>query len=50
MDMGFQNRKKSGNKFAGSRTIVPGQGVYTVKPGGNNKINQQGPKDPKKPR
>ena len=40
--MGLVRRKKSGNKLSGSKLIVPGQGVQTVKPGGDNKINQQG--------
>ena len=29
--MGFVNRKKSGNIFAGSRLVVDGQGIYNVK-------------------
>jgi hypothetical protein len=49
MNMGLRKRKKSGNKIAGSKTIVPGQGILTVKPGGENKINRQGPKDPQNP-
>lgn len=40
--MGLVQRKKSGNKLSGSKLNVPGQGVQTVKPGGDNKINKQG--------
>lgn len=29
--MGFEQRKKSGNIFAGSRLVVDGQGIYNVK-------------------
>jgi hypothetical protein len=29
--MGFEQRKKSGNVFAGSRLVVDGQGIYNVK-------------------
>ena len=29
--MGFVDRKKSGNVFAGSRLVVDGQGIYNVK-------------------
>ena len=29
--MGFVERKKSGNIFAGSRLVVDGQGIYNVK-------------------
>jgi hypothetical protein len=39
--MGLTNRKKSGNKIDGSKLNVMGQGIKTVKPGGNNVINQQ---------
>jgi hypothetical protein len=42
--MGFTNRKKSGNKLI-SRIVVPGQNMFSVKPGGENKINQQKGKD-----
>jgi hypothetical protein len=39
--MGLVQRKKSGNKFNGSKLNVPGTGISTVKPGGDNKINKQ---------
>ena len=39
--MGLTSRKKSGNKLNGSKLNVPGQGISNVKPGGDNKINQQ---------
>ena len=39
--MGLTPRKKSGNKFNGSRLNVTGQGISTVKPGGDNRINKQ---------
>ena len=39
--MGLTTRKKSGNKFNGSKLNVPGQGISTVKPGGDNTINKQ---------
>lgn len=45
--MGLVNRKKSGNKFNGSKLNVPGQGISSVKPGGDNKINQQKSSDSK---
>ena len=35
--MGFVSRKT----FNGSKLNVPGQGISSVKPGGDNKINQQ---------
>jgi hypothetical protein len=41
--MGFVQRKKSGKKFNGSKLNVPGQGISTVKPGGDNRINEQKP-------
>ena len=41
--MGFVQRKKSGNIPNGSKLIVPGIGISTVKPGGNNRINEQKP-------
>ena len=28
--MGFENRKKSGRIFSGSKLNVPGQGIYSV--------------------
>ena len=40
--MGLINRKRSGEKIY-SKLIVPGQGISTVKPGGNNRINEQKP-------
>jgi len=39
--MGLTSRKRSGKKFNGSKLNVPGQGISSVKPGGDNKINQQ---------
>ncbi len=39
--MGLTYRKKSGNKLNGSKLNVPGQGISNVRPGGDNKINQQ---------
>mgnify|MGYP000863616582 CR=1 FL=1 len=39
--MGLTSRKRSGNKINGSKLNVPGQGISSVKPGGDNKINQQ---------
>jgi hypothetical protein len=39
--MGLVQRKKSGNKFNGSKLNVEGKGISTVKPGGNNIINRQ---------
>jgi hypothetical protein len=39
--MGLTQRKKSGNKFNGTRLNVTGQGISTVKPGGDNRINKQ---------
>ena len=50
--MSLRHRKKSGNKLAGSKTIVRGgngPAILTVKPGGENKINRQGPLDPRNP-
>ncbi len=41
--MGFVQRKKSGNKICCSKLNVPGLGISTVKPGGNNRINEQKP-------
>jgi len=52
INMSLRHRKKSGNKFAGSKTIVRGgngPAILTVKPGGENKINRQGPLDPRNP-
>jgi hypothetical protein len=43
--MGLVSRKRSGRKFNGSKLNVPGQGISSVKPGGDNKINQQGSSD-----
>jgi hypothetical protein len=37
----FENRKKSGEIFAGSKLNVPGQGIKSVRPGGNTQINQK---------
>jgi hypothetical protein len=45
--MGLISRKRSGKKFNGSKLNVPGQGISTVKPGGDNKINQQKGSDSK---
>ena len=39
--MGLTPRKKSGNKMNGSKLNVTGQGISTVKPGGDNRINKQ---------
>lgn len=39
--MGLVQRKKSGNIMNGSKLNVPGQGISNVKPGGDNKINEQ---------
>jgi hypothetical protein len=41
--MGLINRKRSGNIIGGSRLNVVGQGIYNVKPGGDNRINEQKP-------
>ncbi len=41
--MGLVQRKKSGNVLNGSKLNVPGQGISNVKPGGDNKINEQKP-------
>jgi hypothetical protein len=41
--MGLTNRKKSDYGFNGSKLIVPGLGISTVKLGGNNRINEQKP-------
>ena len=38
--MGLVGRKKSGRKLNGSKLNVPGQGISSVKPGGDNKINR----------
>ena len=43
--MGLVRRKKSGKKLNGSKLNVPGQGISSVKPGGDNKINKQGPQN-----
>jgi hypothetical protein len=43
--MGLVGRKKSGRKFNGSKLNVPGQGISSVKPGGDNNINRQGGSD-----
>jgi hypothetical protein len=43
--MGFDARKKSGNIFAGSRLIVDGLGIYTVKGNEKNSIIKNLPKD-----
>jgi hypothetical protein len=43
--MGLVGRKKSGRKLNGSKLNVPGQGISSVKPGGDNKINRQGGSD-----
>ena len=45
--MGFTSRKRSGKKFNGSKLNVPGQGISSVKPGGDNRINQQKSSDGK---
>jgi len=45
--MGLIGRKRSGKKFNGSKLNVPGQGISSVKPGGDNKINQQKSSDNK---
>jgi hypothetical protein len=39
--MGYTNRKKSGNTLNGSTLNIPGQGISSVKPGGDNRINEQ---------
>ena len=43
--MGLVGRKKSGRKFNGSKLNVPGQGISSVNPGGDNNINRQGGSD-----
>jgi hypothetical protein len=48
--MGFVQRKKSGNTFNGSKLNVNGQGISNVKPGGNNRINEQKPNSDVKPK
>lgn len=40
--MGFVQRKKSGN-IINSKLNVTGQGISSVKPGGDNRINEQKP-------
>ena len=39
--MGFTSRKTSGKTFNGSKLNVPGQGISSVKVGGDNKINEK---------
>jgi hypothetical protein len=41
--MGLIIRKRSGNNFNGSKLNVTGQGISNVKPGGDNRINEQKP-------
>jgi hypothetical protein len=41
--MGLIPRKKSGKIINGSKLNVPGQGISSVIPGGDNRINEQKP-------
>jgi hypothetical protein len=43
--MGFEARKKSGNILAGSRLIVEGQGILTVKGNQMNNVSKKLPKN-----
>jgi hypothetical protein len=39
--MGYIRRRRSGKVLNGSKMVVPGQGVSTINPGGDSKLNKQ---------